>query len=151
MLVSIHQALAARTKPVRVPLPMQGAPRISAPARSILIVEDDTIMAFAMRDELEALGYDVVGTADNGGEAIALAREFAPDLALIDVRLRGEMDGTAAARAIGAGGATRIAFVTAHVDPGTRAAMAQVGYAVLLPKPYTTAQLSRAVAAAFEA
>ncbi len=149
MLASVHQALAARNRSERASLPMRGGARTAAALRSILIVEDDTIMALAMRDELEALGYEVVGTADNGAEAIALAREFAPDLALVDVRLRGIMDGIAAARAIRAGGATRIAFVTAHVDPGTRAAMAEVGYTVLLPKPYTTAQLASAVAAAF--
>ncbi len=151
MLASIHLALPARNRPARVPLAMRGGTRTAAAPRTILIVEDDTIMALAMRDELEALGYDVVGTADSGQAALALARKFAPDLALVDVRLRGTMDGIAAARAIRAGGATRIAFVTAHVDSGTRAAMAEVGYEVLLPKPYTTAQLARAVAAAFEA
>lgn len=151
MLDSNHLALAARKGTARARLAMAGGARTAATPRSILIVEDDTIMALAMRDELEALGYEVVGTADNGAEAIALTREFAPDLALVDVRLRGAMDGIEAARAIRAGGATRIAFVTAHVDPGTRAAMAEVGYTVLLPKPYTTAQLARAVAAAFAA
>lgn len=151
MLLSVHQALAARTRATRAQLAMRGGARTAAAPRTVLIVEDDTIMALAMRDELEALGYDVVGTAASGPEAIALAKAFEPDLALVDVRLRGAMDGIAAARAIRAGGATRIAFVTAHVDSGTRAAMAEVGYAVLLPKPYTTAQLARAVAAAFEA
>lgn len=151
MQASVHLALPARSKAARSMLPMRGAARTAAAPRTILIVEDDTIMSLAMRDELEALGYEVVGNADNGEDAIALAREFAPDLALVDIRLRGVMDGIATARAIRAGGATRIAFVTAHVDPGTRAAMTEVGYAVLLPKPYTTAQLARAVAVAFAA
>jgi CheY-like chemotaxis protein len=121
-----------------------GARREGTPA-TLMIVEDDAIMAVVMREELVGSGYDVVAHADNGAEAVDLAERHRPDLVILDVRLRGEMDGIATAREIRRRVATRIVFVTAHVDPETRKAMAATGCDGLVAKPYTPAQLARAV------
>ncbi len=64
----------------------------------ILIVEDERITAEDLRDILTDLGYTVAASVSNGADAIARAEESPPDLALMDIRIKGEMDGTETAR-----------------------------------------------------
>jgi signal transduction histidine kinase/AmiR/NasT family two-component response regulator len=66
----------------------------------ILIVEDNKNNVIRLRFLLEALDYEVVGTAATGEDAITTAQNTAPDLILMDIKLRGEMDGIEAARQI---------------------------------------------------
>lgn len=66
----------------------------------ILIVEDESIIARDIQDCLENLGYSVLDIASSGEEAIAKAAELYPDIVLMDIRLRGEMDGIQAAEQI---------------------------------------------------
>jgi PAS domain S-box-containing protein len=66
----------------------------------ILIVEDESIIARDIRDCLESLGYQVPAIATTGLEAIKKATDLRPDLILMDIRLKGEMDGIQAAEQI---------------------------------------------------
>jgi len=66
----------------------------------ILVVEDEAIVAADIHDRLGALGYEVVGLADTGAGAIEKAMELKPDLVLMDIMLRGEMQGIEAANHI---------------------------------------------------
>ena len=70
------------------------------PARRILIVEDEPIVAINLHEQLEDLGYQPVGPAASGEAAITLAGELRPDLVLMDIQLEGDLDGIAAAREI---------------------------------------------------
>src|SRR5437868_5830917 len=70
-----------------------------SPSR-ILIVEDDFFVATALENYLQEAGYEVVGTAMTAGEAIKMAAERAPALAIMDIRLAGAKDGVEAAIAI---------------------------------------------------
>ena len=63
----------------------------------ILIVEDEVIIAMGLEDSVHDFGYLVAGRATTGQRAIDLAMETQPDLALIDIRLDGDMDGIEAA------------------------------------------------------
>lgn len=63
----------------------------------ILIVEDERIVARDLRTTLQHAGYQVVGTAASGEEAILIAEGSKPDLVLMDIVLQGEMDGISAA------------------------------------------------------
>ena len=63
----------------------------------ILVVEDESIVASDHCDRLEALGYEVAATADSAAEALSKAAGCSPDLALVDIRLRGNGDGVLAA------------------------------------------------------
>jgi AmiR/NasT family two-component response regulator len=63
----------------------------------ILIAEDETIIRLDLRGLLERAGYEVVGEARDGEEAVALARELEPDLAVMDVKMP-RLDGIDAAR-----------------------------------------------------
>ena len=85
----------------------------------ILIVEDETIVALDLKSSLTLLGYAVVGTASSGEEAIAKANETRPDLALMDIILKGEMDGVQAAEAIRADLDIPVIFLTACADEST--------------------------------
>ena len=66
----------------------------------ILIVEDERITAADISARLKQMGYQPVGQAASGEQAIALAGELRPDLVLMDIQLEGEMDGIAAANEI---------------------------------------------------
>ena len=79
----------------------------------ILIVEDEYIVAADLEMKLMRMGYQVIGSAVTGEEAVALADEHRPDIVLMDIQLQGSMDGTEAANAIRARSGTPIIFVTA--------------------------------------
>lgn len=64
---------------------------------SVLVVEDERILAKELVSALGKLGYDVAGTATSGEDAIRIAEECTPDLVLMDIKVRGEMDGVQAA------------------------------------------------------
>jgi DNA-binding NarL/FixJ family response regulator len=61
--------------------------------KSILIVEDEALIAEDLMDIIISLGYDVVGMADNSAAAIALVKEKSPDLVTMDINLSGPVDG----------------------------------------------------------
>lgn len=61
--------------------------------KRVLIVEDDMIISLVIENMVKELGHEVVGKATSGDEAIRLATEHVPDLVLMDIRLKGDMDG----------------------------------------------------------
>ncbi|MCC5630292.1 hybrid sensor histidine kinase/response regulator [Nostoc sphaeroides] len=85
----------------------------------ILVVEDEYILAINLQESLESLGYSVLGIADTAEEAIAKASELRPNLVLMDIRLRGEMDGIQAAEQIWRNLQIPAIYVTGHSDKST--------------------------------
>ena len=85
----------------------------------ILIVEDEGIVALDLQARLNRLGYHVVGTASSGSEAIALAESWHPALALMDIRLKGDLDGIETAEQIRDRFNTPVIYLTAHADDAT--------------------------------
>ncbi|MCX9077911.1 MAG: response regulator, partial [Candidatus Methanoperedens sp.] len=63
----------------------------------ILIVEDEAIVALDIQSRLIQRGYSILGRVSNGQDAVRMAIEKRPDLILMDVHLRGELDGIEAA------------------------------------------------------
>ncbi len=88
------------------------------PAR-LLIVEDGLIIAEDMRRRCEALGYTVTGIAATGEDAVFIADRTRPDLVLMDIRLRGRMDGIEAARQIRTTLGIPIVYATSSSDEAT--------------------------------
>jgi signal transduction histidine kinase len=88
-------------------------------AARILVVEDERIVALDLAATLRRLGYRVEGPVDTGDRAVATARTTRPDLVLMDIRLRGAMDGVAAAALIGEQTDAPVVFLTAHSDTET--------------------------------
>lgn len=111
----------------------------------ILVVEDEVIVARAIASQLSQLGYVVTGTASSGKVAIAKALETQPELVLMDIILKGEMDGIATASHIREQLDVPVIFLTAYGDNNTleRAKLTQpFGYIV---KPFTTKDLKIAI------
>jgi signal transduction histidine kinase len=86
---------------------------------SILIVENEAIVATDLANKLQRLGYDIAGTVWRGEDAVGLARERRPDLILMDIRLAGAMDGIEAANQIRTECDLPVIYLTAHSDRAT--------------------------------
>jgi PAS domain S-box-containing protein len=107
----------------------------------VLIVEDEALVARGIQDKLKELGYSVAAVVDSGVAAVEAAGELQPDLVLMDIRLRGEMDGIEAAAQIGDRFDIPIIYLTAYSDDETlqRAKVTEpFGYIV---KPFRAGEL----------
>jgi len=83
----------------------------------ILVVEDDQLVAIDICTRLEALGfYDVAGRATTGKEAVEMAAQLKPDLVLMDIVLKDEMDGIEAAGIIHSKYDLPVVYLTAYTD-----------------------------------
>ena len=89
-------------------------------ARTVLIVEDDPIIAAHLNMLLEGNGYEVVGIADEFEAALLTAEKHHPAVALVDVRLSGPIDGLTIGRELQMQHNTRLVFVTANLDVAMR-------------------------------
>jgi CheY-like chemotaxis protein len=85
----------------------------------ILIVEDEEIVVLDIKSALERLGYVVADTANSGDAAIEKTMEVRPDLVLMDIVLKGELDGIDAAEKITALFNIPVIYLTAHTDEAT--------------------------------
>lgn len=85
----------------------------------ILIVEDEVLVAEEIRMRLVDLGYEVDGVINNGEDALVAAEGFRPDLVLMDIKLKGEMDGISAANRIKADLGIPVLYLTAYTDKET--------------------------------
>ena len=89
------------------------------PKASILIVEDERIVAMDLQNSLKNLGYVIAGQADRGEDAVTFAQELHPDLILMDIGLKGETDGIEAAAQIRARYDLPVIFLTAFANQST--------------------------------
>lgn len=85
----------------------------------ILVVEDQAIIRLDLMNNLEKLGYVIVGSSSYGDDAIKKAELLRPDLVLMDIGLKGNVDGIEAAHYIRRNFNIPIIFVTASFDPKT--------------------------------
>jgi DNA-binding NarL/FixJ family response regulator len=112
---------------------------------SILIVEDEAIVAMDLVQRLSGLGYSVAGTVDTAEDAISKAIELQPGLVLMDIALHGDGDGIDAAKKIRGKLDVPIVYLSAHADVATleRAKMTEPGGYVV--KPYNERELHAAI------
>jgi PAS domain S-box-containing protein len=82
----------------------------------ILIVEDEAIIAMEIKNQLQSLGYEVTSDVDTGEDAIQKAEEDKPDLILMDIRIKGVMDGIETAEIIRNRFGIPVIFSTAYLD-----------------------------------
>jgi two-component system, response regulator PdtaR len=114
----------------------------------VLIVDDEAMIADLWCMMVEDMGLEVCGTAATASSAIAMADTHRPKLVLMDVRLRGELDGVDAAFAIHRLVGSKVIFITGSKDPSTMARIQMESPAAVLYKPVTGRQLESAVRAA---
>jgi len=85
----------------------------------ILVVEDEFVTGSEIQARLSEMGYDVPAVVDNGAEAIQKTGELNPDIVVMDITLKGKMNGIEAAERIRASYGTPVIFLTAHSDDAT--------------------------------
>ncbi|MBI5458519.1 MAG: response regulator [Methanobacterium sp.] len=110
-----------------------------------MLVEDEIIVAADVKNRLENMGYSVLGIFDTGEEAIQKAGELKPSLVLMDIVLKGEMDGIDAAQNIRELYDIPIIYLTAYSDEKTleRAKVTEpFGYVL---KPFEDREIQSAI------
>jgi len=116
----------------------------------VLVVEDEQIVAMDVRSQLCGLGYEVVGIATTGKEALRFCEERHPDLVLMDIQLQGPRDGIATASEVRRRWQIPVVFMTAFAGEETlsRAKLsAPYGY---LTKPFQARHLSATISIALQ-
>ncbi len=111
----------------------------------ILIVEDEGILAMKTQADLELMGHEVVGIVDNGKYAIEIARREKPDVILMDIVLKGSMNGIEASGVISGDGGCKIIYMTAHTDAPTVEYAKSTKHVGFLYKPFEPYQLKQAL------
>jgi len=129
---------------------MQHADGTASDEACILIVERDPLVASYICQVLTALRFVVAGIAASPWEAVALARQCRPDLALVDARLAGASDGIDVARLLQAEFGVSSIFVNAPADTALEAGTDDARAAGLLAPPFRPSSALRAIESALE-
>ena len=111
----------------------------------VLIVEDEALVALSLRDTLTLVGFEVVGIAARVSDALTIAQNTPPDVALLDVRLAGKRDGIEGAVQLRRILDIPFVFMTAQGDEDTRARAAFLNPAGYLLKPVHSEQIVAAL------
>lgn len=123
--------------------PFPAPPAAAASRGRILVVDDDRLVLATVVHGLADAGFDIID-ADNGDDAILLAREHRPDLALLDIRMDG-MSGFDVARYLRDALQVPFVFLSAFSDEATLAQIRALGALASLVKPLDIAQIIPAV------
>jgi two-component system, response regulator PdtaR len=105
-------------------------------APKVLIVEDEFLVASSLENTLRDAGFEVIGIAASGEEAIEIANEARPDIAIVDIRLNGKQDGVFTAIELRKSFGVPTIFASAHVNGDTRTRAASACPAAWVEKPY---------------
>jgi len=101
---------------------------------SVLIVDDDSIVRMDLRALVSALGHRVVGEAENGGQALSLARSLKPEIVLLDIMLP-TLSGLVVARMVHNERLSAVVLITGAADTGLVSEMELTGAMGFLSKP----------------
>ncbi|MCW3054573.1 MAG: response regulator [Chthonomonadales bacterium] len=112
---------------------------------SALICEDDGLQVVAIRTALIKAGYQVIGEATEGRQAVEMAKDLKPDLVLMDIKMPGLISGIAAVREILQALPMPIIMLTAYSDDELIDAAIDAGACAYLVKPVTSEQLLPAI------
>src|SRR5689334_4883476 len=115
----------------------------SAPRR-VVIAEDEALIRLDLKEMLEESGYDVVGEAGDGEEAVALAERLRPDLVVLDVKMP-VLDGISAAERITAQRLAAVLMLTAFSQRELVERARDAGAMAYLVKPFQRADLVPAI------
>ena len=91
------------------------------PKTNVLVVEDESIVSKDIQHSLKKLGYNVVGAASTGEKAFELAQQHQPDIILMDIMLKGDMNGIETAEKVKAELHIPVIYLTAYADESTLA------------------------------
>jgi response regulator NasT len=114
------------------------------PRPRVVIAEDEAIIRLDLRELLEGLGYEVVGEAGRGDEAVDLVRSLRPDLVILDVKMPG-LDGLSAARIISGERLAAVLVLTAFSQRELVDEARDAGALAYLVKPFQERDLLPAI------
>jgi two-component system, response regulator PdtaR len=117
-------------------------PQAGRTGKTLMIVEDEVLVAMTLRDELEDAGHRVLDLTERHKEALDIAEACKPDLALVNIRLAGRDDGIELAERLKELGIP-VLLISGQVS---RARSAETVAIASLPKPYDAADMVLAVA-----
>ena len=118
------------------------APQADRSGKTLMIVEDEALVAITLRDELEDAGYRVLNLTDRHTEALDVAKASKPDLALVNIHLAGRDDGIKLAEQLKALDIP-VLLISGQTSRARSAQTVAIGS---LPKPYHAADMVLAVA-----
>ncbi|CUU37217.1 MAG: response regulator [Armatimonadetes bacterium] len=110
----------------------------------VLIVDDEPVIRMDLRAMLESMGHTVVGEADNGETALALARTLQPDLVIVDIMMPG-MDGIELSRRLAKERIAPVLILTAYSEQAMIEGADKAGVLGYLVKPFREADLAPAI------
>jgi DNA-binding NarL/FixJ family response regulator len=114
----------------------------------VLVVEDEFLIALEIEMILLELGHEVVGIVDTCAQAMKLAAQCSPDLATVDLRLRGGDRGEDLAKHLLEEHRLRSVFISGNLDPATRSLLEPLQPHGFINKPLSPAHLAEALARA---
>jgi len=120
------------------------SPNTEQAAPRIIVAEDEAIIRMDLVEMLREAGYNVIGEAANGREAIALARHLKPDLAILDVKMP-EIDGISAAELIVSEKLAAVLMLTAFSQRELVERARDAGAMAYLVKPFSISDLTPAI------
>lgn len=111
----------------------------------VLIVEDEVVVASEIKLRLEAMGFSVIGIVNNGRDAISQASELQPDVILMDITLKGKMNGLESTTQITKETDIPVIFITAHTDTPTLDSAREATSHGIFTKPFSDDELKSAI------
>mgnify|MGYP001801847549 CR=1 FL=1 len=114
---------------------------------SVVIIEDEWIVAEELKLLFEANNCTVIGQADNAIDGKALILEQKPDLIIIDIKLKGETDGIDLASQLIDKSVSDLVFLTSYGDPQTRKRAERLKPLAFLDKPFPTHRIAELLSA----
>ena len=118
-------------------------------ARKVLIVEDDMLLSLVEERLIQKLGHTVVGKVTSGEEAIEKSKELNPDLILMDIVLKGKMDGIEAMEKIREDSDVPVIYLSGNSDRYNFERAKKTNFTEYLVKPITTNDLKEPLELAF--
>lgn len=111
----------------------------------ILIIEDNNLIALNLQEQLKRLGHNIIKIVSNGKNAIKLTEETNPDLILMDIQLKGDLDGIETAQIIKDKYNTPIIYLTAYYTNELLDCAQKTQPVAYITKPYEEEELQAAV------
>ena len=116
----------------------------------VLIVEDEQIIAMDIRNILERLGCRVCAVTADGEESVRLASRWHPDFIVMDIRLKGKIDGIQAARIIQAQKNIPVIYLSAYGDGETLDQALQTAFSYYVHKPFSETELKSKISSVLD-
>ena len=121
------------------------------PTLSVFVIEDNLVLSMIVKRLVTGLGYQIVGEAKSGEDALEQIKELQPDVVLSDIRLDGVINGIETIRKAREFTDFQAIFISGSADDAERLKAEEIGYLEYLLKPVRKMDLSRALKKAHRA